>query len=292
VPALVVAPALAPVRAALAAGCLPVVALVRPEGEGRAALDGRFDEIAALAAGLGTRKIVFVGRRSGLQPTDGRVVSIVDLAHEKRALLEPGVLPGPQAELLRQIGRIVDQVPHRLTVSVTSPLDLLRELFTVKGAGTLVRRGSLVTRHAAGAGVDRGRLTGLLEEAFERRLVSDAMPPPVRTVYVADDYRGAAIVSDTPLAPYLSKFAVTLEARGEGIGRDLWRAMEAELPRLYWRSRAANPITTWYREHCDGLQRVRAHDVDWVILWRGLGAAEVPEAITRCTAAPPDFAET
>lgn len=291
VPAVIAAPDPAPVRAALAAGTVPVVPLVEPDGDSRAALDRRFDEIAELAGALGTRKIVFVGRRSGLQPRDGRVVSLLDLTTEKAAFLEPGVLPGPQAELLRQIGRIVDAVPHRLTVSVTSPLDLLRELFTVKGAGTLVRRGSTVTRHDRGAGVDRARLVALVEEAFGRRLASDPFAQSLRAIYLADDYRGAAIVIDTPLAPYLSKFAVTLEARGEGVGRDLWTAMQPHLPRLYWRSRAANPITAWYREQCDGLQRVRAHDTDWVVLWRGLATDEIPAAIEHATAAPPDFAD-
>jgi acetylglutamate kinase len=98
------------------------------------------------------------------------------------------------------------------------------------------------------------------------------------------------VVTDTPLAPYLSKFAVTLEARGEGVGRDLWRALAAELPRLYWRSRADNPITSWYRDQCDGLQRLDAHGVAWVVLWRGLAPSEIADAIAHASAAPPDFA--
>jgi acetylglutamate kinase len=291
VPAARIDAAPAAALAELRAGRLPVLALTEPDADTRAALDRRFDAIAELAAGLGTRKIVFVGRRSGLQPRDGRVVSILDLTTEKAEFLAAGVLPEPQADLLRQIARIVDRVPHRLTVSVTSPLDLLRELFTVKGAGTLVRRGSQVVRHDRGAGVDGARLVALIEEAFGRRLVTAFPPPALRAVYVADDYRGAAIVTDTPLAPYLSKFAVTLEARGEGVGRDLWRAMHDDLPRLFWRSRAQNPITAWYRDQCDGFQRIRAHDTDWVVLWRGLAPAEIPAAIAHCEATAPDFAE-
>jgi len=291
VPATRVAADAAAARAEIQAGRLPVVALTEPEGDTRAALDRRFDAIAALAAGLGTRKIVFVGRRSGLQPKDGRVVSIVDLTTEKSALLGPGVLPEPQADLLRQIARLVDQVPHRLTVSVTSPLDLLRELFTVKGAGTLVRRGSAVTPYPRGAGIDRTRLIALVEDAFGRRLVGDVLGRALRTIYVADDYRGAAVVTDTPLAPYLSKFAVTLEARGEGVGRDLWRAMDADLPRLYWRARVANPISAWYREQCEGAQRVRIDDVDWFVFWRGLAPSELPAAIAYATSSTPDFAD-
>jgi acetylglutamate synthase len=291
VPACRVAPEADAVKTAIARGCLPVVALTEPEGDTRAALDGRFDDLAALASHLGTRKVVFVGRRSGLQPKDGRVVPIVDLTSESKGLLAPGVLPEPQADLLRQIARLVDAVPHRVTVSVTSPLDLLRELFTVKGAGTLVRRGSSVTRFDRGEGIDRARLNTLVEEAFGRRLVADLLDRPTRAIYVADDYRGAAVVTDTALAPYLSKFAVTLEARGEGVGRDLWRAMDADLPRLYWRSRAANPISAWYREQCEGAQRIRIDDTEWIVFWRGLAADELPGAIAYATSSAPDFAD-
>jgi acetylglutamate kinase len=276
-------------RAALAAGLVPVVPITEPPGEARAADDRRFDQLAALATALAVPKVVFVGRRSGLQPTDGRVVSLLDLATEKAQFLFPGVLPAPQAELLRQIDRLVDAVPHPVTVAVTSPLDLLRELFTVKGAGTLVRRGSTVVRHAGGAGVDRPRLVALIETAFGRRLLPAAAARPARTIYIADDYRGAAIVEETALAPYLSKFAVGLQARGEGVGRDLWRALTTDLPRLFWRSRAGNPITAWYREQCDGLQRVRAGGVDWVVLWRGLQPHELPAVIAHCAASPQDF---
>jgi acetylglutamate kinase len=290
VPARVVAPDAAAVTAALRDRVLPVAAITAPDGDARAQEDPRFDVVATMAAALGTKRIVFVGRRSGLQPTDGRVVPLLDLTTEKTAFLEPGALPRPQAELLRQIGRIVDAVPHRLSVSVTSPLDLMRELFTVKGAGTLVRRGSTIVRHDGGDGVDRARLTALIEEAFGRRLDPAFAARPARAIYVADEYRGAAVITDTSLAPYLSKFAVTLEARGEGVGRDLWRTLSAELPRLYWRSRADNPITAWYRDQCDGLHRLEAHGVAWVVLWRGLAPAEIADAIALAASAAPDFA--
>lgn len=287
VPCAVVAPG--EVAATVRAGKLAICPLSTPDGDDRAATDARFDALAALASALETRKLVFLGRRSGVQPRDGRVVSIIDLTHERAHFASPDVLTGQQALLLRQIDRILDRVGHRLSVSVTSPFDLLRELFTVKGAGTLVRRGSWVSRHAGWDAVDRGRLVALVEEAFGRKLAPDFTARPVRSIYVADDYRGAAVITDAPLAPYLSKFAVTLEARGEGVGRDLWRAMQADLPRLFWRSRADNPITSWYREQCDGLQRVHAHGVDWVVLWRGLVPDELPAAIAHCTTAAQDF---
>lgn len=277
------------VAQALRDDCLPLVPLIasRGNGQGDVEADRRFDALAELVSSLGAKKLVFLGRRSGLQPRGGRVVSMIDLTTEA-ATVGP-TLPEPQAALLRQVARVIDAVPHPMTVSVTSPLDLLRELFTVKGAGTLVRRGCVVETFSHWHELDRQRLLALVEEAFGKPLVSDFGSRPFLRAYVADDYRGAAIVTQTPLGPYLSKFAVTTVARGEGVGRDLWRHLTGELPQLFWRSRADNPITSWYREQCDGLQRITVEGKPWVVLWRGLSAEQLAAAIHYCQAAPPDF---
>ena len=285
VPTRAVATTAAAVRAAIADGALAMVVLDREDG----GADGRFDALADLAGELGTTKMLFVTRRSGLQPPDGRVVSIIDLTTEREQYLAPGALSAEPQKLLRQIGRILDRVPHRLTVSVTSPLDVLRELFTVKGAGTLVRKGSTITRHLRWDDVDRPRLRALVEESFGRPLQPDFEKRPILAIYVADLHRGAAVVTPAPLAPYLSKFAVNTVSRGEGVGRDLWRAMAADMPRLFWRSRAANPITSWYREQCDGMAKIALAGEPWWVLWRGLAPLEIPAAIDYCASTPLDF---
>lgn len=264
---------------------LPLVPLAARAGSEDEA-DRRFDALAELVGSLGARKLVFVGRRSGLQPRGKRVESMIDVAEAET--LAPS-LPEPQAALLRQITRVIEAVPHPLTVSVTSPLDLLRELFTVKGAGTLVRRGGKVEGYSTWDALDRGRLIALVEESFGKTLVPEFASRPFLRAYVAGDYRGAAIVKETALAPYLSKFAVTTVARGEGVGRDLWRHLTGEHPRLFWRSRADNPITSWYREQCDGLQRILIDGKPWVAMWRGLAAAELPLAIHYCQTMAADF---
>jgi acetylglutamate synthase len=249
--------------------------------------DGRFDALTELVTALGTTKLIFLGRRSGLQPAGGSVVSLVDVALDRPAL-EPRLAATPR-KLLRQVARTLERVPHRLTVSVTSPLDLLRELFTVKGAGTLIRLGSKVERRASWGELDGDRLVALIEDAFGRPLAPGFRDRAFAAAYVADDYRGATIIDAPALAPYLSKFAVTTVARGEGVGSDLWRALVADWPRLYWRSRADNPITPWYRDQCDGLHRFELAGTAWMALWRGLAPAEIPAAIEHCVTTPPDF---
>lgn len=244
-------------------------------------------ELTAMAIALGARKLVFLGRRSGLSPAGQRVASLIDVTTEFEALCAPGVLPSGQRALLARIREILRIVPHRMTVSVTSALDLLRELFTERGAGTLVRVGSKVARHDSIDGLDRAALEGLVNAAFGRTLAPGYFDRPFVAIYTADEYRGAAVLEASALAPYLSKFAVGLAARGEGVGGDLFRAMAAEHPRLFWRSRHDNPIAGWYTKRADGLQRVGA----WTVFWRGLAVEEIPAAIAHASAAPVDFAE-
>jgi len=51
--------------------------------------------------------------------------------------------------------------------------------------------------------------------------------------------------------PYLDKFAVTPEAQGAGLGAAVWQRLIHRCPRLYWRSKADNPVTPWYFDQAD-----------------------------------------
>lgn len=263
-------------------GIIPLVPL---DSDGARSTDAQFAALGGLASMLETRKVVFLGRRSGLRPVGKPTPSLVDVTSESEALLAPGALPAKQAALLAQVRTLLAAVPHRMTVSVTSPLDLLRELFTERGAGTLIRRGSTVRCATSLLEVDRPRLEQLIESSFGRPLAPAFWDRPFERAYVAGDYRGAAMVGATPLGGYLSKFAVDGPARGEGVGRDLWRAMSVDYPVMFWRSRAGNALNSWYSANCDGMQRGDT----WHVFWRGLDSAAIPAAIAYAAAAPLDL---
>ena len=278
------------------AGALPdrvCAEVVAPAGAAQLARAGRIplvavqgDQLSALATALASRKLVLLGHEPALTPAGGEPLSLVDLTGEYAALSAPEVLPPRQRALLARARDLIEAAPHPLSVAVTSPLDLLRELFTVRGAGTLIRRGARVTAHRGlDDGVDRGRLGQLIESAFGRRLCADFWQRPIDQVYLAGDYRGAALIGATELGPYLSKLAVDAQARGEGIARDLWRALARDLPSLFWRARATNPIAPWYQEQSDGLVKLG----EWRVFWRGLDESRIADAIRLARAAPLDF---
>ena len=169
-------------------------------------------------------------------------------------------------------------------MAITSPLNLFRELFTIKGAGTLLRRGAIIERRRF-AELDRERLRALLTRSFGRPPVDDFFGRDIAWGYVEEGYRGAALVHETPLGAYLSKFAVDAEAQGEGIGRDLWQALAADYARIFWRARPANAIGAWYVKLCDGLMRFP----EWHVYWKGLPPSDVAPAVEWALAQPIDL---
>ena len=277
VPGAVFAPNPVEVTAAARSGILPIVPF--------SAAEDRVATLGAFLAALATRKLIFVTRRGGFQQ-GGTLLSIVNLTSDTDTLLRGRDLTAAEKSLLRDARRLVTElVPHKLVVSVTSPFNLLRELFTVKGAGTLLRRGAVIQAYPGGVGLDRERLGALLASAFGRPLRPDALERAVDDVYLVDDYRGVAVIVRTPLGSYLTKFAVDQEAQGEGLGRDLWDAVASDHPVLYWRARHDNPINAWYGKLADGLARFP----EWHVFWRGLAVEQIPAAIRHALAAPVDF---
>lgn len=272
---------------------IPVLHFAKVEGE---TVEQRLAQLGELVRRLGTRKVALLRRRGGFRPlagkradaqfnVEGGRISILNLTTD-RERIAPGLLSKRDSELLTASDRLIQLAePNPLLISITSPLNLLKELFTVKGAGTLIKRGSVVQRHTSYATIDVPRLRQLIETSFGKELAPGFFELPPLSVYVDASYRGAAIVHDAYPAPYLSKFAVQPEAQGEGIGRDIWEALVRDHAELFWRSRADNPIASWYVSVCDGMVRRAA----WQVYFRGIPVELIPEAVAQAEKRGADF---
>jgi hypothetical protein len=282
------------VEGALALDRIPLVALGASHG-----VESRVEALKSLAIGLQSSRAVVLRRQGALGPPGNRELDCGDghlvQCHSwgiafvnTRSDIEPLRRSGAvDAEDLRT----VDVAAYLLAdtglthVSVTHPLNLLRELFTVKGAGTLVRRGTSLLRIEGGAELDAVRLRGLLESSFRRSLRPEFFDRKPLVTYLEENYHAAAIIEPSPVAPLLGKFAVDPVAQGEGMGRDLWHAVVREHPNLMWRARADNPIARWYAEHCDGMLRTER----WLVFWRGLAPNLAEDVVREVVGRPEDF---
>ena len=269
---------------------IPIVPMVPASGDPEgplthAHIDERFGRLSKLLSAMQTRKLIFLHRPGGLRQ-GGKLIPNIDLTSDYEALSHSRDLSRKERVILAQSRRLVlETVTHKLLVTVSSPLDLLRELFTVKGAGTLLRRGAIIQKHDGFPTIDRDRMRALLTSSFGRPPDDAFFERPASAIYLEESYRGAAVLRSTALGPYLTKFAVGNEAQGEGIGSDLWRRLLAECPRFFWRARPTNPIDAWYVKQCDGMARCG----EWNIFWKGMDPIYLPSAIAYALGQPIDI---
>lgn len=269
----------------LAAGAAPRLAECRARRGGliiELARCSRLDALLAMIPDL-VRRVQWLRSRGMYRAVDGSPVTLHLLQGENDHELSA---EDAADESLQVAAAALERFPS-LHFSVASPLDLLRELFTVRGRGTVIRRGSRILRASGLAEVDVPRLIALFEEAFERRLIRRDWMAAVSDVYFEEQYRGAAVLEVHPAGRYLSKFAVGMAARGEGLAQELWHRLRRDHPALFWRSRPDNPINGWYDQQAEGRLRGRP----WHVFWRGIRVEDIPGIVEYCRTRPADFEE-
>ena len=244
---------------------------------------GRGEHLQSLFKKLKPRKVIFVQPSGGIRE-QGRRRSVINI---DRLDTYPDAkhLSEEQRDIIDLVKKLSAKQVENCTYVIVSPLNFLSELFTVKGAGTMLRRGAQIAEHNTYKKVVKKRVKASIETAFERELVSDYFKRPIYRMFLDKNYRGGAILTQMAGLPYLSKFWVTHEAQGEGIARDIWHALTKAENAFFWRTKKSNPFNDWYMKMCDGMQV----SGDWRVFWVGLQAPEIPGAINAAANAPIDF---
>jgi len=269
------------------AGVLPIVAPLGETAKGQILVVHADTVARAIALALKPHKVVFLNEDGGLVDRSGGVRSAVNLAEDYDELKSDETLGPDSRRKLFEIAALLSELPPTSSVSITSPEHLAKELFTHGGDGTLVRRGEKVLRHDDWSTIDTPRLRALLEECFGRVLDEHYFEAkaPYR-VYLAESYRATAILTMEHGLPYLDKFAVTNEAQGEGIGGSIWQRLRRENGKLFWRSRANNPVNGWYAQKADGLYKTNK----WWVFWCGMSDfSEIQRSVESALAMPATF---
>jgi acetylglutamate kinase len=229
-----------------------------------------------LALALQPFKVVFLSPDDGIKDEHGQIISAINLEEDFDELTGQPWLSASTKNKLVEIRGILQSLPRSSSVAVASPENLARELFTHKGAGTLIRMGERIRCHTDLSSIDVPRLRALLEDSFGRKLHLDYFDKkPFYRIYLADSYRAVAILTLEQGYPYLDKFAVTTDAQGDGVGGSLWQRLAKENDRLFWRARIDNEVNPWYFARSTGAYK----NEKWVVFWYGL---EQFDDIRRC----------
>jgi acetylglutamate kinase len=240
--------------------------------------------LSGLVKALQPNKIIFLQPSGGLNQDGKRRanLTVADLPD----FMESQSFSVGQIRFLDCVLELEKSAKVRRSYVIASPLNLLGELFTTRGTGTLIRRSIELNSGKTFGSFSQPKLTRALETAFGKHVKDSFFETPLYAGFVEADYRGGALFKEQAGLPYLSKFFVLREARGDGIARDIWEAACKEVPSFLWRSRMGNPFNAWYMRKCDGMQR----SGDWRIFWKGLDATDIGEAIAAAASAPDDFA--
>jgi acetylglutamate kinase len=258
-------------------GALPVLTCLGESRSGQV-LNINADVAAReLVFALRPHKIIFLTPTGGLLDRDGRIISAISLDNDYEALMnEPWVHSGMRLKL-QQINDMLSGLSPNASVSITSADQLTRELFTYRGAGTLVRKGEDVRTYEAPGAEVLESVASRVEQSFERKLTKDwatGLKNPM--VLLSESTRAAAVVVEGEAGVhYLDKFIVTPDAQGEGLGAAMWQVLRARYKQMYWRAKAANPVTGWYFQQADTAERIG----QWVVFTIGVENALLREQV-------------
>ena len=266
------------VRKTARAGKMPILEMT--ERRGKMSLSG-------LAKALLPNKVIFLQPSGGLSRNGARLANLTTT--DLPDAMEAESFSAGQIRFLDCVLDLEKSAKARRSYVIASPLNLLGELFTTRGTGTLIRRAISLKRGTSYKDFSKPDLTRAIETAFEKRLNPSFYKTSLHQGFVETDYRGGALFIEQAGIPYLSKFFVLREARGDGIARDIWDTASEHVPSFIWRSRMGNPFNPWYMRQCDGMQRSESTSGDWRIFWKGLDAADIGDAIVAAATAPDDF---
>lgn len=246
-----------------------------------------FSFLKILLRELNSNKLILLESPGGLKKRDEhKAINIINLAYDYDKIIP--YLDNNAQKILTNSKKLIEELPNPfLSIAITSAISLFKELFTVKGSGTLIKRGSIIEIIENNQGIDKKRLKKLLESSFKKSIHPEFLEQDFNLVLLETHYRGAAIIKKLPQGFMLSKFAVDEIARGEGIGRDIWEVMRKNLNTIFWRAKPSNPINKWYMKECQGMYKFE----NWYIYWINLEPSLVQEVSHFLTSHPEDFLE-
>lgn len=272
---------------AINSGCLPILSSLGETPGGQIVNINADVAARKLAIRVEPLKIVFLTETGGLLDQHDRIIESVNLTEDFDQLMQEDWVHSGMRLKIQQIKELLDALPLSSSVSMTTPAQLARELFTHRGSGTLIRRGEAINVYNGIDGLDHDRIRNLLETCFQKQLASDYFDKkPFHRIYLSDSYRAIAIVTEEEGIPYLDKFGVTTKAQGEGLGQSIWARMKRDFPKLFWRARSTNPINAWYFQEADGTYR----QGEWTVFWYGMDSfEEMKKCVEIALAMPATF---
>ncbi len=245
--------------------------------------DSLADALIELSKLIRPHKIILLSQQGGLVDDDGRIVSSFNLNSSIDQINSASFKTSDSLLTLVQARELLQSMPTETSISVTSVQNLVKELFTYKGAGTLIRLEEKVEMRSEFDSELKTKLANLIQASFDRELKPEYFEAiDLDKLFISESATAIAVVlkNDKGL-PYLDKFIVTPQAQGIGLGKVIWKKLNQEYKQLYWRARINNPINNWYLRQADSTKR----QGEWIVFGQNIAAEDwsdcVEDALSR-----------
>ncbi|XP_067869427.1 N-acetylglutamate synthase, mitochondrial isoform X2 [Heterodontus francisci] len=256
----------------LESGHIPIVCSVGETSDGQLVLLNSLSVTATIAKLMQPLKVMFLNNSGGILDSDKKVVGQVNLPSDLDLLSNANWISQKEEQKAKVIMDLLNHLPSESSAVITSANTILTELFSHRGAGTLFKNAEPIRKYTSLDEIDTTRLISLINKSFGKDLHKDyitLLNPRLHSVYLSEGYSAAAIITREPVLngmPYLDKFVVSTNKRGQGTSLMLWECMRQDFDLLFWRSRATNRINPWYFKQCDGSFTTG----QWIVFWYGL----------------------
>lgn len=260
-----------PALALCEAGIIPIFGPVSGTQSGLTAHPDRsWGLFHQLAFFLKPSKTLVIAKPGGIQGSDGSLVSRI-VIREKQSL----DLSDDGQNLFERLVRLLDDLGQNTAAQITSPANLLPELFTDKGGGSFMTLGYRIQEYTDWTHVAKGKVENLVYASFGKNLVKGYFDRPVERILLENEYLGSAVLGQSSQGFYLDKFVVHPDVQSRGLGSQLFRrSLDLSKGRLFWRTFAQNPTNSFYFRVCEKCEKTR----EWNLYCVGLGEAAWTQA--------------
>lgn len=277
--------------AAIAAGCIPVVAPLAESATGQILNISSDVAFRKLVVAIQPRKALIVNQDGGWMGQDGNKIKVIDLNSDYERMLTEKYEDERQLLLLKEMKLILDHLPPSSSISLTSAPGLLQELFTTQGMGTRVLKGEKIEQFESfqKAGLTRAEFNQLIQNSMgkvdragceESRELTEGqwakLSHSVVGIFMTPTRSVCAVLTRGVCgALCLEEFACTTQAKADGTRRAVWDRMVDTFPKLYWTSlTSCKEESRWFFSRSSG-SHCSADTGRWTAFWNGMEFMEV-----------------
>ncbi|KAI9708226.1 MAG: Protein arg-6, mitochondrial [Bogoriella megaspora] len=272
-----------PVESAILNGFLPVIPSMGETLDGQVLNINADMTAGALAEAIQPLKIVYLSEQGGLfNKETGEKISAINLDEEYDYYMSQSWVKYGTRLKIKELNELLQKLPRSSSVAIIHPDNLEKELFTHKGAGTLLRRGDkLQTATSLDDFPDLQQLRSVLKrdragvnaEAALDRFLGLLRSRPFKA-YWDERMEALAVVlppgEGSPMAQ-LATYAVTKSAWLNNLADNVFKNLKRDFPKLSWTVKQDDENLTWFWDQADGSLSNGKGDV---LFWYGIESTE------------------